>query len=92
MRMLFAQDSDTNSWFFAFGDTDNMKNGSLLRPSTKNGHVVQMRVQNKAVVDRICGEIKADRATFHISMHPKREGGREWYRIITSTPLRVEEY
>lgn len=92
MRMLFAQDSDTNAWFFAFGETDNMKNGCLLRPSTKNGHVVQMRVQNKVVIDKICEEIKADRATFNISMHPKREGGREWYKIITTTPYRVEEY
>ncbi len=92
MRILFAQDSDTNVWFFAFGDTDNMKDGSLVRPQLKNGKVVGVRVQNKVVIDKICDEVKADRATFNISMHPKREGGREWYRIITTTPYRVEEY
>ena len=92
MRILFAQDSDTNVWFFAFGDTDNMKDGSLVRPQLKKGKVVGVRVQNKVVIDKICDEVKADRATFNISMHPKREGGREWYRIITTTPYRVEEY
>lgn len=92
MRMLFAQDSDTNVWFFAFGETDNMKDGSLVRPQIKNGKLVGVRVQNKVVIDKICDEVKADRATFNISMHPKREGGREWYRIITTTPYKVEEY
>lgn len=92
MRMLFAQDSDTNVWFFAFGDTDNMKDGSLVRPQIKNGKVMGVRVQNKVVIEKICDEVKVVRATFNISMHPKREGGREWYRIITTTPYRVKEY
>ena len=92
MRILFAQDSDTNVWFFAFGDTDNMKDGSLMCPQIKRGKVVSIRVQNKIVIDKICKEVKADRSTFNISMHPKREGGREWYRIITTTPYKVEEY
>lgn len=92
MRILFAQDSDTNVWFFAFGDTDNMKDGSLVRPQIKNGKVVGVRVQNKVVIDKICDEVKADRATFNISMHPKREGSREWYRIITTTPYKIKEY
>ena len=92
MRLLFAQDSDTNVWFFAFGDTENMKDGCLIQEQVKNGKVVGVRVQNKIVIDKICAEIKTDRATFNISMHPKREGGREWFRIITTTPYRVDEY
>lgn len=92
MRMLFAQDNDTNAWFFAFGDTDNMEDGSRLQTQVKKGKVVGVRVQNKVVIDMICEDAKVSRATFNISMHPKREGGREWYRILTTTPYRVDEY
>lgn len=89
MRMLFAQDTDTKAWFFAFGDTENMASGSLLHTSRKNGKVVAMRVQHKGVIEKLCEAAKSDTATFNISMHPKREDGREWYRIITTTPYRI---
>lgn len=92
MRLLFAQDIDTNAWFFAFGDIENMKNGIKIQEQRKNGKVVGARVQNKVVIEKICAEIKADRATFNISMHPKIEGGKEWYRIITNTPYKLCEY
>ena len=92
MRMLFAQDTDTANWFFAFGDAANMKDGSLLRPQIRKGKVTSFKVQNKVVIDKICKEVKADRAVFNISMHPKRERGREWYRILTTTPYRIDEY
>ena len=89
MKMLFAQDTDTKAGFFAFGDTENMASGSLLHPSRKNGKVVAMRVQHKGVIEKLCEAAKSDTATFNISMHPKREDGREWYRIITTTPYRI---
>lgn len=89
MKMLFGQDTDTKAWFFAFGDTENMASGSILHPSRKNGNVVAMRVQHKGVIEKLCEAAKSDTATFNISMHPKREDGREWYRIITTTPYRI---
>lgn len=89
MRMLFAQDTDTKAWFFAFGATENMASGSLLSPVRRNGRVVSMRVKHKGVIEKLCEAAKSDTATFNISMRPKRENGREWYRIITTTPYRA---
>lgn len=89
MKIMFAQDTDTKDWFFAFGDAINMESGSLLHLWLYNGKVVAMRVKNKGVIEKLCEAAESDTATFNISMHPKREDGREWYRIITTTPYRI---
>ena len=91
MRMIFAQDSDTGAWFFAFGDADKMKNGCMIQPVYRGGNIVNARVQNSIVIGKICSEVKSNSATFYISKHPKRMGGIEWYRIITTSPYRIEQ-
>lgn len=84
MRILFAHEDDTNTWYFAFGADDGTKNGSKLRYSRN-----LMRTQNKRVAEMILSKVDRDSATFNVSLYPLREGGREWWKILVKTPYRV---
>lgn len=83
-KVLFAQDEDSHQWFFCFGSPDDIKNGSKLRRSGS-----MLKTQNRRVASLILENSNAESATFNVSKYPTREGGREWYKILTKTPYRI---
>lgn len=87
-RVLFAQDTTTNAWYFTFGEADTLTEGSKMRFLHAHGRINSVRCQNKEVAYAILG--KYDSATFHIAKKPQRQDGREWYRILTTTPYRAK--
>lgn len=89
MRVLFAQDRATHAWFFTVGQADDLTKGSKLRVQKSNNRMTSMRCQNKEVAEAILEKSGLDSATFHISKNPQIQDGREWYRILTTTPYRA---
>lgn len=84
MKVLFANDEDTNAWYFSFGSDDEIKDGSKLR---ENGST--MRTQNRLVSAKILAKLDKERATFNVSQYPLREDGKEWWKILIKTPYRI---
>ena len=90
-RILFAQDTATNAWFFTVGAADDLTEGSKLRLQKTGDRVTSLRCQNKEVVSAILDKSGYESATYHIAKNPQRQDGREWYRILTTTPYRAKK-
>ena len=85
-RVLFAQDTDTKHWYFTFGF--DLTDGAKIRAVSK--HTKCMRCCCKQVAQMICAQVKSESITCGIAKEPKVIDGLKWYRILTSTPIRVK--
>lgn len=85
-RVLFAQDTDTGHWYFAFGF--DLSDGNKIRAYSVNKNC--MRCSNKRVADILCHQHNTESVTFGIAKTPKVIDGLKWYKILTTTPIRVK--
>lgn len=90
-RVLFAQDKSTNAWYFTVGEADDLTEGSKLRLQQSKGRITSLRCQNKEAANAILDRTGFESATYHIAKNPQRQDGREWYRILTTTPYRAKQ-
>jgi len=86
MRVLFAQDTDTKQWYFAYGF--DLSEGAKVRHYSKREN--SMRCSCKYVAALICQQCNTESATFGIAKTPKVIDDLKWYRILTATPIRVK--
>lgn len=84
---LLAYDDETKEWLVAFGDD---LPGFSLRKLSNHDYKDRLCFARAKAVHTILNEIKAQRAaTFVISKRPKVIDGRNWYRILTKKPQRI---
>lgn len=84
---ILAYDDETKEWFVAFGDD---LPGFSLRTLDNRGYKERLCFAGAKAAHTILNEVKAERAaTFVISKRPKVIDGRNWYRILTKKPQRI---
>lgn len=87
VKGLLAYDDETKEWFVAFGDD---LPGFSLRILDNRGYKERLCFAGAKAAHTILNEVKAERAaTFVISKRPKVIDGRNWYRILTKKPQRI---
>lgn len=84
---ILAYDDETKEWFVAFGDD---LPGFSLRIFDNRDYKGRLSFSGKKAAHTILNDVKAERAaTFVISKRPKVIDGRNWYRILTRKPQRI---
>ena len=88
-RVLFAQDEDSGDWFIAKTDAET---GIMLRTKKNGGWAkafTSVYFCNRLISEKLLASCKAKAsATFLIAEKPTKVDGQEWYKIVTSKPLR----
>lgn len=92
-RVVFAIDKGTGQWYFSVGGEE-LTEGSVLKEfQTRKNLAPTVRCYQAAVVNAILDKANIETgASFLISHTPKREGGREWYRIMTASPYECRRH
>lgn len=84
---ILAYDDETNEWLVAFGDD---LPGFSLRILSNRGYKPRLCFAGTEAAHAILNYVKAERgATFIVSKRPKVIDGRNWYRIMTKRPKRI---
>lgn len=91
--ILLAQDDENkNDWYICFADSDSSftirkrRNGGYAK-----GLAPTLYFSNKFIANRLLDTVKATKAaTLLISTKPTIIDGKEWYKIVTSKPLRIK--
>ena len=93
-HILFAQDEDNGDWFV--GKTS-AENGLILRAKKNGGWAKKCRQSitlyfcNRLIVSKLLDACKAkNSATFLIATKPVKADGQEWFKVVTSKPLRIK--
>ena len=87
MKISFAQDEDSmNDWYVSFSENGN---GFTIREAQLSGKMKKLYLTNKIIANKLADTVKAENsAALLIGSKPVKIGGVEWYKIVTSKPLR----
>lgn len=87
-----AQDEESkNDWYISFSESPT---GFIIREKKNGGYAKNcmntMYFINKAIANKMLDFIKASKsATMLIGEKPIKVDGMDWYKIVTSKPLRI---